>query len=245
MKYIWICSILVCCCCLTAALSAQTSGLKTVTVTSTPAGAEATLAGEAIVSGITPVTFHYPLVGKYTLRVTKKGYETYSTDLLLDPGKLIEVDVVLSRKTRLKAFARSLIIPGWGQRYADRKTKGFAFTALSVLSVGAYLWADSDFDEKYDNYNKAVREYDNIVQGGSHDQIVAFYDRLLFAQDDAYDAENMRRIAVGAVVGIYALNLIDALFFFPEEKGTFSVKNLSMHPSADFKQVGMQLSFSF
>ncbi len=37
-------------------------------------------------------------------------------------------------------------------------------------------------------------------------------------QQDAYDAENVRRVTIGAVAGVWALNLLDILLFFPTAK---------------------------
>ena len=217
----------------------------TLSVVSTPAGAEARLSGEAVVNGVTPVLFQQPLVGKYTLTVKKKGYETYKTDLLLDPTRQQEVTVTLSKKTRLKAFARSLIIPGWGQRYGDQKVKGYTYTVFQLLTVVGYLIADNDFDLKYDKFTKARQTYDSLSVHGNYQELQALYPYLIEKQNDAYDAENLRRITIGSVVGVYALSLIDALFFFPEEKGTFSIKNLALEPSTDFTQPGLTLTYSF
>ena len=68
---------------------------------------------------------------------------------------------------------------------------------------------------------------------------------LVAAQDKAYDAETVRRVTIGVGIGIWALNVIDALFFFPEQKGTFIVKGLSLGPATDSENLGLALSMKF
>jgi hypothetical protein len=226
-------------------VAAQPEAAKGLDVRSYPQGAQVTLTGEVMVSGITPATFNHTLVGDYKLELRKYGYETYRTHVTLDPAKLTEINVRLSPKTRFKAAARSFIIPGWGQRYTDQKSKGLLFTALAVGSVAAYLIADHDFDDKREVLNDRLRQYDRAYRSGSYDEVVRSYDELDAAQGEAYDAENTRRITIGAVVGVWCLNLVDALFFFPEERTTFSVKGLAVGSSGRPGEVGLSVSMGF
>ena len=64
-------------------------------------------------------------------------------------------------------------------------------------------------------------------------------------QEKAYDAENDRRFAIGSVIAVWSLSVLDALFFFPEEKGSFTVKGLSVTPQADMKNISVNLSYEF
>ncbi len=238
--------IIIAVCLLPATLIAQTSTMTgDLTVRSDPQGALVRLSGGAIVSGVTPVRFRHLMIGDYELTLKKHGYETYKTRIELDPTRQMEVDIKLSPKTRFKTAVRSLFIPGWGQRYADRKTKGWAFTILTVAAGVAYLYADDEFDYRFDDLKKFEREYDSLKVSGSVDELQEVYPSLVRAQEKAYDAENVRRIVIGAGIGIWALNVIDAIFFFPEEKGTFTVKGLTLAPSADTENVGLSISMKF
>ncbi len=225
--------------------AAQSEAAKGLVVRSYPEGAQVTLTGEVTVSGITPATFEHTLVGDYKLELRKYGYERYRTRVTLDPTKMTEMSVRLSPKTRYKAAGRSVIIPGWGQRYTDQKTKGFLFTALAVGSVAAYLIADREFDDKREVLDDRLRQYDRAYQSGTYDEVVRLYDELDAAQGEAYDAENIRRITMGAVIGVWCLNLLDALFFFPEERTTFSVKGLAVGSAAQPGEVGLSISMGF
>lgn len=224
------------------AVFAQASMSGDLTVSSSPAGAQVTLSGGAIVSGVTPARFRHLLIGNYKLTLKRHGYETYKTKILLDPSKQMEMNIKLSPKTRFKAAARSIFIPGWGQVYADQKLKGYAFTLLTASAVTAYFIADNDFNDKRDYFNEIKSRYDSLNTHGNIEQLRSLYPLLVKAQDDAYDAENVRRITIGTVIGAWGLNVLDALFFFPEEKSTFSVKGLTVTPSADLTNVGLKVS---
>lgn len=224
---------------------AQTAMTADITVRSNPQGALIQFKGESIVSGVTPARFRHLLIGDYELTLKKHGFETYKTRIDIDPSKQMEIDVTLSPKTRFKTAVRSLFIPGWGQRYADKKTKGYIFSFLAVSAGLAYLAAEDEFDFRYEEYEKIQREYDSLSVDGSVEDLRRVYPLLAAAQEKAYDAEDVRRITIGVGIGVWALNVIDALFFFPEEKGTFTVKGLTLHPSTDPDNPGLKVSMKF
>jgi len=215
-------------------------------VVTTPPGAEVVLKGEASVSGLSPVTFSYPLTGEYSLIVQKYGYEDYKTRLILDPAHPQQLSVELSPKTGFKAALRSIIIPGWGQRYEDRKTKGFMFSVLFVGAGLILLDNENKFQDREDAYLARLAEYDVAVsRGASIDELTGYHAALVDAQQHAYDAEDNRRISAGVVAGIWGLNVLDALLFAPKERATFSIKGIAVAPSADGQGVRLTLSRTF
>ena len=226
-----------------AIVSAQ--GMGDLTIRSDPAGAQVKLTGDLIVSGVSPVRFSQLLIGSYKLEVKKWGYENYSGRLVVDPSKAMDIGVTLSPKTRFKAAARSLFIPGWGQRYSDQKLKGNLFTLLAAASVIAYFIADDDFDYRYDNYNRWLDTYDQTAATGSIGELTNLQARLDDAQDKAYDAENVRRIAIGSAIAVWGLGVLDALLFTSQERTSFSVKGVAIKPATDFDKISLTLSKSF
>lgn len=217
-----------------------------LTVRSNPPGADVRAEGEASANGITPVTFQYSLIGTYDLRISKRGYETYKTKVGLDPSKETVVDIRLTPKTRFKAAARSLFIPGWGQRYADQKTKGFLFPLMAAGAITAFVVTDHDFQNKFDRFETLGVTYDSAQKAGaSNDVMRGHYNALNDAQKRAYDAENSRRVAAGAVIAVWGLSVLDALLFTPEERATFSVKSIAIVPEASVNSFGLRLSKSF
>lgn len=224
---------------LTLTTMAQSPGIS---VTTSPPGAEVILTGDAIVSGVTPAVFRQGLVGRYKVSIIRPGYESYRTTVVLDPSLPYNLNVTLSPKTRYKAAARSLFIPGWGQRYADQGSKGFLFQ-LGVLGAGlAYLIADSDFQGKYDTYRDRQSEF---AAATTYTEQERTYARMAEAKKSAWDAEDTRRVTLGIGAGIWALNFLDALLFFPENRETFSYKGVGLTPAIEHQRVGLALSARF
>ncbi|MBI5267332.1 MAG: PEGA domain-containing protein [candidate division Zixibacteria bacterium] len=229
-----------------AGVTAQTSPAGNLTVRSNPPGADVLVRGEASATGITPVTFQYPLVGSYELKIQKHGFETYKTRMALDPAKQMVVDVRLSPKTRFKAAARSVFIPGWGQRYSEQKTKGFLLQLMAAGAVTAFLVTDHDFNNKFDRFESLQAEYDSaLTAGAGYGEMQSRWNGLYDAQKKAYDAENARRISIGSVVAVWTIGVLDALLFTPEEKATFSVKGVALEPASGSKTFGLRLTKSF
>lgn len=228
-----------------ACAASQTGMTGDLTVRSDPQGAFVKLEGGAVVSGVTPARFRHLLIGDYELTLKKDGYETYKTVIELDPSKQMEMDIRLAPKTRFKTAVRSMFVPGWGQMYAGKKTKGVAFFSLTVLAGVGYLFADDEWNYRYDEFARLRDEFDSLSVEGNVEDLQRMYPDFVLAQEKAHDAETVRRVVIGVGIGIWALNVIDALFFFPEQRGTFTVKGLSLTPSADTEQVGLKLSMEF
>lgn len=201
-------------------LSSGASG-SDITVTTVPDGALVAIRGEATVTGVSPVRFTQPLMGDYTIEATMPGYERRSQRVVLAPDKPMKFALKLNAKTRLKAAMRSLLIPGWGQRYGERPQKGIAFLSLSVASVLVYMIADRRFDNEYQDYLDVRQRYDDAMSTADRLEI---WPGLQRAQRSAFDAEDDRQIAGGVVAGIWAANVLDALFFAPHRSAGISVK---------------------
>jgi hypothetical protein len=216
-----------------------------ISVQSNPPGATVTIEGEARLSGVTPAAFHQTLIGDYLLKVSRSGFETYSSRVMLSPDRPIVINVDLVPKTRFKAAARSVFIPGWGQRYSEHNGRRMLFTGLAVAAVGYYLMADADFDDKNDVFLDRLSQYDASAAGGSLADLKWIQPRLDKAQREAWDAENRRRFAIGMVVAVWGWSVLDALLLFPENRAEISVKGLSLVPTTGLGQVGLKLSRNF
>lgn len=224
-------------------LHAQDAPPTGLTVRSSPPGADVLLEGEVTVAGVSPTTFEQTLMGDFKVTVKKYLYEKYSTHVTLDPSKQLALDVTLSPKNRFKAAARSLFIPGWGQRYGEQRGKGSLFLFLAAGSAAAYFIADHDFDKKYDRNELRKQAYDSAkANGASYDELVTRHQAWADAQKKAYDAEDVRRITIGAVIGVWGLNVLDALLFFPENRGEITVKGVSIAPSTTSQSFGLVLT---
>jgi hypothetical protein len=219
-------------------LSAQQSDVG-FTINSVPAGAEVILKGDLIISGISPVSFTQGMRGQYKVIVKKYGFETYKSSIYLQPEKQMNLSVKLKPKTRFKAIARSMFIPGWGQNYSEQKFKGGCFFVATVGAVAAYLIADSDYDDKNRLYENMLTQYQ---QTNIFDEKSRLYQELSTARKDLYDAESVRRITIGAAIAVWGLSILDLLFSFPEERGDYTVNSLTIKP--DFNDGGAVLLLS-
>jgi len=182
-------------------------------VVTNPNGAEIILVGDNTVAGVSPVNFRQVPEGSYKVSIQKQGYETYKTSLFLQPGIPRSLNVSLKQKTRFKSFTRSFFIPGWGQSYTDQKSKGRIFMLMTLGAVAAYLIADGSYDEKGDLYDDYLDRYNAMSSFAEKEQ---FYPELAEARKDAYDSETVRRVTIGVTIGVWGLNLLDALFQFPD-----------------------------
>ena len=216
-----------------------------LTVNSVPSGAEATLEGSVKVTGVTPSTFKQLLIGNYKLKISLSGYETFKTDLAIDPTRHFEINATLNPKSKFKALMKSVVVPGWGQTYLERNKKGRIFTFLTAGSVLAYYLIDKDFDDKYDYYQQKLNEYDSVKVFGDINDLRIVKTKLDEAQNDAYDSENIRRVSIGVVAGLYGLNILDVLFFSPIEKQTVAIKGFSLMPNSYKDGVKLTLSKKF
>ncbi|PKK84562.1 MAG: hypothetical protein CVT49_03020 [candidate division Zixibacteria bacterium HGW-Zixibacteria-1] len=222
---------------ISGALSAQeASGFSVVTK---PTGAEVFIAGDKVVSGVTPVNFQQALEGNYRVSIKKDGYETYKSSLFLQSGIGRSLNITLKPKTRFKAFSRSFFIPGWGQTYADQKFKGGLFFVATAGALASFLIADNEYDDKVGIYDDYFDRYDAMTSIGDKEQ---FYPILAEARKDAYDAETIRRVTIGAAIAVWGLNLLDVIFFFPEKNIESGTNSLTVVP--DFEQGGGRLVLS-
>lgn len=223
----------------------QTTG-GSVTVTSDPGGAQVRLTGDATIAGVTPTTFHQFLIGDYDLIVSKPGYETYKERVLIDPSRPLQFSVSLSPKTRLKAALRSTFIPGWGQQYTDQHTKAWLFHTLAIGSIVGYLIADHNFDIRYEKYVRSRDDYDAAVSSGaSRPELERRLDDLITRQEEAFDHEDYRRIAIGSVIGTWTLSVLDALLFLPNHGANVSVGGVSIQPGSADSPLGLNLTYRF
>jgi hypothetical protein len=211
-------------------------------VNSNPPDAEAILDGPVTFRGLTPVTFYQGVTGNFNLKVQKPGYETYNSSIYLQSDKPVSLSVTLKPKTRFKAAFRSMFFPGWGQFYSKQNSKGTMFIIMSAVSGFAYLITDEEFDYRRRQYNEVLTRYESLTRFEDKSDL---YPELVQVRERAYNAENERRIAIGAVIGVWGLNVLDALFFFPDRKGKVIVNDLSFKPDYENGGGSIVLSHNF
>lgn len=123
-----------------------------------------------------------------------------------------EISVTVPTLNRGKVVGRSMFVPGAGQTYANHRTRG-ALWLIGVLAAGAgYTVAETmvasaqhDIDEN--QYRAAQNPADSLYQ-----------DRIKTANDDLASAQDLRRNFGYAGLGVYALNVLDAMVLSLHEK---------------------------
>ena len=66
-------------------------------------------------------------------------------------------------KTKMGAMVRSLLFPGLGQFYADRKIWGYGWIAAEVVAAGLIVMNYSNYKTAYDDYNDYHTSYANAT----------------------------------------------------------------------------------
>ena len=218
----------------------QNSSTKVVT---NPVGAMVYIRGEYNLAGRAPYTVAQPLDGLYQLQASKRGFEDYSTTFRFVPGATDRISIRLTKKTRPRAFVRSMFIPGWGQIYSNHKTKGIFITAAQIGTLGTLIYEDSQYQKSVDEYNNAVRLYEENIQDSELREIL--YLQVKQAEVDVNAKYETRRKWIIIASSVYIYNLVDVLLFFPRyDYHGFSVGvAVDGNPVDSSVQVGFEAKF--
>ncbi len=186
-----------------------------IVINTRPTGATVYLSGDYDLVANTPVRLPIDIAGRYKAKITRPGYETWKGDLTFVPGSANDFEIKLSMKTRYKAAFRSIFIPGWGQIYSDQPSKGMLFTASAVVSAATIFFTDRIYGDKSRDYSVALAEFNSASSIEDKNRLKVVVNEK---QREAYDAETDRNMAVAVGIGVWALNIIDALVFYPENE---------------------------
>lgn len=227
------------CLCFSCA-SAQSQG--NVIINTDPQGSLVKLSGELSLSGVTPLKFNRSLSGQYKIEVIRDGFEQYRSTAYFSETQESRIDIKLAPKTKTKAFFRSLIIPGWGQKYYGNGTKSTFFTLGTAASAIAYLFVKNDYNSRVDTYNERKAARDAVTKWSDISRLDA---ELYDAWKEANDAEDRVNIMVGVTVGFYIFSLLDSFLMFPEYDTFTEYKALTVKPKIEGEEVGLSLSLRF
>lgn len=228
--------------CLWTGVNAQIPSDENVTINTNPQGALVTLEGETLFSGVTPVKFERPLNGRYKMTIDHYGFEKYSSMVYFSETQASKLSIKLIPKTRVKAFFRSLVIPGWGQKYYGNRSKAALFAVSTALSAAGYVIIKDDYDSKVETFNekKALR-----AAATRWSDVVRLENEVGDAQKKANDAEDKLNIMTGVAIGVYALNLLDSFLLFPEYNTAAEYKAIAVKPEVVSGAVGLRLTMKF
>ena len=214
-----------------------------------PYGAIVKLDGAII--GMLPMNDFPVPPGEHKMTVEMGGYEEYTRAEYFHFGQEPERTVILKKKTSGKAFLRSLIFPGSGQKYSGdenhqdryRMAKLFQFTAYGCLAgiayvANDYLQSKSEYDDAFDNYliqtSLADINQQKLVTQDKHDLMT--------------QKESLAMIVAGAAGVFWVGSAVEAWLRFPKYdyfSGSDVPLNLTLRPSNGIMSPTLQLTLEF
>lgn len=156
-----------------------------------PPGEQTTEGGGPPSLGESPPHHHFSIV-RFSLPAVALvliiGNRSVAAQLPLSPQRPIPASVeASSRPSPLGYFARSLLVPGWGQASLDRKLTGGLFVAFEGVALGMMLKAHTELRYLERTGSDRVEEKRNERQ----DWLVLLAANHLFAGLEAFVAANL------------------------------------------------------
>jgi hypothetical protein len=211
--------------------SGGTGATPTLVVESEPPGAVVVLRGTYEWIGLTPWRLYREVSGLYQVEVRLPGYETWTGEVVLGTGGIGQLHVKLGKKSGAKSLLRSMVIPGWGQLYRGQRLKGTLFGLGGVVAAGGVVWTHEAYRNDVDDFDAAKRAYE---QEARWEDWPARYEVVRRASRKADRGYDRRRVALAGLGGIYAVNLLDCLFFAPTgEVSSSGVTSRAETPAGD------------
>jgi hypothetical protein len=192
----------------------------TLRIRSEPSGAFVALDGEHTWKGSTPWDLSRGLKGTYHITAEMSGYERWRRTVHLVEGESRQLDIRLSRKSAVKAALRSVVVPGWGQFYAERPTKGTVFLVGAAAAATGLLVMHELYENDVDELNEAQRAYQAAGTVEEIERLRPRFEEKRREADRSYDRRQILLYTTGAVC---AASVLDALFLFPSPaEGAFA-----------------------
>ncbi|MDX1439134.1 MAG: hypothetical protein R3284_04450 [Rubricoccaceae bacterium] len=160
------------------------------------------------------------LVSPVTLEFFADVKQVFEEDRPAQAGAQGEIRYILVEDNRPGAAMRSLVLPGWGQRHKDQRSKGWLLTGLWAASAAASVYAHVQRNSAQEAY---LEETDpSLVQ-------------------DRYDTYSMwHKIRGGLLIGtaaVWTYAIVDALAV--DTRGSATELTLSPSPT------GLRLQYRF
>ncbi len=137
-------------------------------------------------------------------------------------------DISLSTRYGARGFARSIIIPGWGQMYKGNYLKGSLILGGEAAFIAGIIAAEN----LRATYKKKMKEQPNHMQAYN---------------TKADNCENIRNVCIGAAAALYVYNLIDAIAANGAKRVIIKKKpeNLSLLPVVSPLYGGVSIAYKF
>jgi len=113
-------------------------------------------------------------------------------------------------KTAAGAMWRSILVPGWGQRYEGRENISYVYLAGEIVLVTAAAASLTLYNQAEDNYQVARDEY--LIQV-ENDEITRSWKNVESRYDEVEMYSKYRNGFIAAAVGFWLWNAADAYFW--------------------------------
>ncbi len=196
----------------------------TLLVHSTPSGGSVRLEGTLEAAGLTP--FYAPNfpVGTYHIAVSRKGYYTRHSSVVLAAGDSINVQATLNPKSRVMGFARSVIVPGWGQSFNERPGRAAFYFTSEVVAAGVATYLATQYNHSKTRYERIA---DSLNAATTVSAIEAYTAKLADHKASWEKHYDNAKTAAYVAAGVWALAALDAFVFGPVREdlpGTVSLE---------------------
>lgn len=166
--------------------------------------------------------------GAYTLNFNKIGYVPRAERVVINKSDKQMFTIELKKKTRLKAFTRSLLIPGYGQMYSvdaqhpgrKRAARLFRWSLVAGVAMSGYSW--SMHNQSITDYKSAKEDY---MAASTLSEISSTRD---IAQQKNQTMLTNQTIFQGtlALIGVlWVGNAVEAMANFPDYGFIISLEN--------------------
>ena len=156
----------------------------------------------------------------------EKVYRCYTLYGIADKATPSFDRLTFTRKYGVKGFARSLIVPGWGQLYKGNTVKGACILGGEVVLVAGILVAEnlrSSYVKKMHEQPKHIDTYNTKADNWA----------------------NVRNVCIGGAAALYVYNLVDALVANGRKRSiTHKPVRLAIYPAVGDCN-GMTLGYRF
>ena len=140
------------------------------------------------------------------------------------------------RVSRNTAVVLSVLFPGLGQMASGQKRKGGALFLGELVSLIVAVDGHESYNTRRDVYATSRSEYEDLRVGGSHQEAEARWRRLVDLNDDLDNLHRRRQIFGYAAAAIYAVNLVDILFW--QSGDAAAAREVDARPRVSLAPVG-------
>lgn len=148
------------------------------------------------------------------------------------------------------AVLLSALFPGLGQMTAGSKAKGVSMFLAETISLALFVNAHEDYTTKLDTFDRDKEILDSMALHGRANFTEAdeMFKDIMKQSNKLDDLHNTRNIALAVAAGVYAYNLVDALFFTSsstESQKAEMHRNFTVQSVMVDKTPGIRISKSF